>query len=172
MGSQTSYIICVQVAVKRMPTAQLPAEAFTEFTQYLQMVAFATRACKKLCLPLGFVVVEGRVCQVMQLYEESLQQLLSSCEGVNVLTSLCLNKRGQHQRACPISISACLEDVLTQLISGCARGNSAGSNCLSCKFSTCCPCIGLSISTWCISHFCNLTLPVQQEQVPDMSSLC
>lgn len=77
----SKQLVCMQVAVKKLPTGQVPADACTDFTQYLQTLAFATRTCKKLCLSLGFILVNGMVGQVMPLYEESLQQLLSTCKG-------------------------------------------------------------------------------------------
>ena len=79
-------IVCMQVAAKKLPTGQVPAEAFTEFTQHLQMLAFATRTCTKLCPLLGFIVTDGTVCLVMHLYQQSLQQLLASSAGDKCLS--------------------------------------------------------------------------------------
>lgn len=71
----------MQVAVKKMATGQVPFEDFTKFSQHLQTLAFATRTCKKLCRLLGFVVLDGTTCQVMQLHQQSLQQLLARSPG-------------------------------------------------------------------------------------------
>lgn len=72
---------CMQVAVKKLETGQVPFEEFTEFSQHLQMLAFATRTCKKLCKLLGFVILDGTICQVMPLHQQSLQQLLATSSG-------------------------------------------------------------------------------------------
>lgn len=67
--------------MKKLQTRQVPAEDFAKFTQHLQMVAFATKTCGKLCQLLGYVVLDGTICQVMQLYQRSLQQLLATPAG-------------------------------------------------------------------------------------------
>ena len=66
------------MAVKKLQTRQVPVEAFAKFTQHLQMLAFATKTCGKLCQLLGYVVLDGEICQVMQLYQQSLLQLLAT----------------------------------------------------------------------------------------------
>ena len=71
----------MQVAVKKLATGQVPSAEFTKFSQHLQMLAFATRTCGKLCRLLGFVVLDGTICQVMQLHQQSLQQLLTTSPG-------------------------------------------------------------------------------------------
>lgn len=71
----------MQVAVKRLETGQLPFEEFTNFSQHLQMLAFATKTCEKLCKLLGFVVLDGTICQVMPLHQQSLQQLFATSPG-------------------------------------------------------------------------------------------
>ena len=45
------------------------------------MLAFATKTCGKLCQLLGHVVLDGMICQVMQVYQQSLQQLLATSAG-------------------------------------------------------------------------------------------
>jgi len=71
----------IQVAVKKLPTAQVSAEALSEFKVKLQTLAFASSMCNRLCRLLGFIVLDGNLCLVMRLYQQSLQQLLGSSQG-------------------------------------------------------------------------------------------
>lgn len=72
---------CLQVAVKKLQTAQVSSEALTQFKVKLQTLAFASNMCYRLCRLLGFVVIDGSLCLVMRQYQQSLQQLLASSEG-------------------------------------------------------------------------------------------
>ncbi|KAL3152724.1 hypothetical protein ABBQ38_012315 [Trebouxia sp. C0009 RCD-2024] len=74
----------VQVAVKKLPTAQVSSTALSEFKLKLQTLAFASSMCNRLCRLLGFIVVDGNLCLVMRRYQQSLQQLLASLEGKSV----------------------------------------------------------------------------------------
>jgi len=56
-------------------------EALSQFKLKLQTLAFASNMCNRLCRLLGFVVLDGNLCLVMRLYQQSLQQLLASSEG-------------------------------------------------------------------------------------------
>ncbi len=71
----------IQVAVKKLETAQVSAEALSEFKVKLQTLAFASSMCNRLCRLLGFIVLDGNLCLVMRLYQQSLQQLLGSSQG-------------------------------------------------------------------------------------------
>lgn len=72
---------CVQVAVKKLPTAQVSSDALAQFKSKLQTLAFASSMCNRLCRLLGFIVLDGNLCLVMRLYQQSLQQLLATSEG-------------------------------------------------------------------------------------------
>ena len=78
---QTAVVLFVQVAVKKLPTAQVSSTALSEFKLKLQTLAFASSMCNRLCRLLGFIVVDGNLCLVMRRYQQSLQQLLASSEG-------------------------------------------------------------------------------------------
>lgn len=71
----------LQVAVKKLPTAQVSSEALAQFKSKLQTLAFASSTCNRLCRLLGFIVLDGNLCLVMRLYQQSLQQLLATSEG-------------------------------------------------------------------------------------------
>lgn len=71
----------IQVAVKKLQTAQVSAEALSEFKVKLQTLAFASSMCNRLCRLLGFIVLDGNLCLVMRLYQQFLQQLLGSSDG-------------------------------------------------------------------------------------------
>ena len=95
-----------QVAVKKLPTEQVPPEEFAAFTQHLQMLAFAAKPCSRLCRLLGYVAVNGAICQVMPLYQLSLQQVLTTCQG---------------EEAWPGSLEAVVLDMATQSLPGIAH---------------------------------------------------
>ena len=70
--------LVLQVAVKKLPTARVPPQPFAAFMQQLQTLAFATKTCSKLCRLMGLVILDGNICQVLQLYQQSLQDLLAA----------------------------------------------------------------------------------------------
>jgi len=78
---QQQASVNIQVAVKKLQTAQVSAEALAEFKVKLQTLAFASSMCNRLCRLLGFIVLDGNLCLVMHLYQQSLQQLLGSSQG-------------------------------------------------------------------------------------------
>ena len=72
---------CLQVAVKKLQTAQVSFEALSQFKLKLQTLAFASSMCSRLCRLLGFAVLDGNLCLVMRLYPHSLRQVLAASEG-------------------------------------------------------------------------------------------
>lgn len=93
--TQQALFADVQVAVKKLPTAQVSSAALSEFKLKLQTLAFASSMCNRLCRLLGFIVIDGDMCLVMRLYQRSLQQLLASSEGKSVM-ALCLLQQSLH----------------------------------------------------------------------------
>lgn len=80
-GHRNNLFADIQVAVKKLPTAQVSSAALSEFKLTLQTLAFASSMCNRLCRLLGFIVIDGNICLVMRRYQQSLQQLLASPEG-------------------------------------------------------------------------------------------
>ena len=85
----------MQVAVKKLPTSQVPAQEFRQFLQFLETLAFATKTCNKLCRLLGFTVKDGCICQVLPLYAQSLQQLMLT--GDACLHIICVVAKQLHK---------------------------------------------------------------------------
>lgn len=74
-------MLCTQVAVKKLHTSAVPADAEAALLQEVQTLQLASATCQRVCRMLGCCKLDGTACVVMSLYPKSAAKRLEETQG-------------------------------------------------------------------------------------------